>query len=135
LIFVLLAVLKNALLGPLVTKVFRPLTEGAQHVPDKGAAIIASNHLSFADWLFMPLALDRRTTFVAKSDYYFTRVLIGDAGDSFGDHWHRYHRATRQDHHQDRQSDGEVRRALDFSRYEGMREDRFILRSITDEIM
>ena len=43
--------------------------------PEEGAAIIASNHLSFADWLFMPLALDRRITFVAKSDY-FTRAGI-----------------------------------------------------------
>jgi 1-acyl-sn-glycerol-3-phosphate acyltransferase len=60
LIFVLLAVLKNVLVRPLMTNVFHPVTEGAQHVPDKDAAIIASNHLSFADWLFMPLALDRR---------------------------------------------------------------------------
>jgi hypothetical protein len=30
-------------------RVFRPITEGAQHVRDKGAAIIATNHLSFAD--------------------------------------------------------------------------------------
>jgi 1-acyl-sn-glycerol-3-phosphate acyltransferase len=63
-------VLKNVLLGPAITKVFRPITEGAQHVPNTGAAIIASNHLSFADWLFMPLSLDRRITFVAKSDYF-----------------------------------------------------------------
>jgi hypothetical protein len=39
---VLLAVLKNVLFGPLITNVFRPVTEGAQHVPDNGAAIIAS---------------------------------------------------------------------------------------------
>jgi hypothetical protein len=32
LIFVLLAVLKNVLLGPVIPKVFRPVTEGAQHV-------------------------------------------------------------------------------------------------------
>ena len=63
-------VLKHVLLGPAITKIFRPIHEGEEHVPDNGAAIIASNHLSFADWLFMPLALDRRITFVAKSDYF-----------------------------------------------------------------
>jgi 1-acyl-sn-glycerol-3-phosphate acyltransferase len=68
-------VLKNLVLGPAITKIFRPLEEGVENVPETGAAILASNHLSFADWLFMPLALDRRVTFVAKSDY-FTGVGI-----------------------------------------------------------
>ena len=67
--------LKNVLLGPAITKIFRPIHEGAENVPDEGAAIVASNHLSFADWVFMPIALDRRITFVAKSDY-FTRAGI-----------------------------------------------------------
>jgi 1-acyl-sn-glycerol-3-phosphate acyltransferase len=67
--------LKNVLLGPAIAKIFRPIHEGTENVPDRGAAIIASNHLSFADWLFTPLALDRRITFVAKSDY-FTRAGI-----------------------------------------------------------
>ena len=58
--------LRNVLLGPAITRIFRPIHEGAENVPDKGPAIVASNHLSFADWLFMPLALDRRITFVAK---------------------------------------------------------------------
>ena len=63
-------VLKNVLLGPAITKIFRPEEVGVDNVPQTGAAILASNHLSFADWLFMPLALDRRVTFVAKSDYW-----------------------------------------------------------------
>jgi 1-acyl-sn-glycerol-3-phosphate acyltransferase len=63
-------VLRHVLLGPMVTKIFRPVVEGTENVPETGAAILASNHLSFADWLFMPLALDRRVTFVAKSDYF-----------------------------------------------------------------
>ncbi|HEX3204734.1 MAG TPA: 1-acyl-sn-glycerol-3-phosphate acyltransferase, partial [Propionibacteriaceae bacterium] len=61
--------LKNVLLGPAITRLFRPIHEGIDNVPDQGPAIVASNHLSFADWLFMPIALDRRITFVAKSDY------------------------------------------------------------------
>jgi 1-acyl-sn-glycerol-3-phosphate acyltransferase len=196
--------LKNVLLGPVITKVFHPIQEGAQHVPDEGAAIIASNHLSFADWLFMPLVLDRRITFVAKSDY-FTRAGLkgwfqkrffagtgqvpidrsgGRASESAlraglkvlqrGELFGIYPEGTRS--HDGRLYKGRTGVArlallsgasvipsaiigtdiiappgkiitkivsptvkfgepLDFSRYEGMSEDRFILRSITDEIM
>jgi 1-acyl-sn-glycerol-3-phosphate acyltransferase len=196
--------LKNVLLGPAITKIFRPIHEGTANVPDEGAAIVASNHLSFADWLFMPLALDRRITFVAKSDY-FTRVGIkgwaqkrffagtgqvpidrsgGRASEGAlraglkvlqrGELFGIYPEGTRS--HDGRLYKGRtgvarlallsgapvipsaiigtdiiappgkvltkivsptVRfgRPLDFSRYEGMSEDRYILRSITDEIM
>ena len=58
------------MLGPPVKRIFRPKIEGAENIPDLGAAIIASNHLSYADWIFMPLAVRRRITFVAKSDYF-----------------------------------------------------------------
>jgi 1-acyl-sn-glycerol-3-phosphate acyltransferase len=196
--------LKNVLLGPAIGKIFRPVHEGTEHVPERGAAIIASNHLSFADWLFMPLALDRRVTFVAKSDY-FTRAGIkgwaqkrffagtgqvpidrsgGRASESAlkaglkvlqrGELFGIYPEGTRS--HDGRLYKGRTGVArlallsgapvipsaiigtdiiappgklitkivsptvkfgepLDFSRYEGMSEDRFILRSITDEIM
>ncbi|GAB3829517.1 lysophospholipid acyltransferase family protein [Kribbella italica] len=63
-------VLKNVVLGPPVKRIFRPRIEGAENIPELGAAIIASNHLSYADWIFMPLAVRRRITFVAKSDYF-----------------------------------------------------------------
>ena len=60
--------LKNVLLGPAIARIFRPVMRGRRTSEYEGAAIVASNHLSFADWLFMPLALDRRITFVAKSE-------------------------------------------------------------------
>ncbi|GAA3127573.1 1-acyl-sn-glycerol-3-phosphate acyltransferase [Kribbella aluminosa] len=63
-------VLKNVVVGPPVKRIFRPKIVGAENVPDTGAAIIASNHLSYSDWIFMPLVLRRRVTFVAKSDYF-----------------------------------------------------------------
>src|SRR4029079_4045172 len=63
-------VLKNVLVGPPVKRIFRPNVLGAENIPATGAAIIASNHLSYSDWIFMPLALRRRVTFVAKSDYF-----------------------------------------------------------------
>jgi 1-acyl-sn-glycerol-3-phosphate acyltransferase len=70
-------VLKNVVLGPPIKRVFRPKVEGLENVPRHGPAIIASNHLSYADWLFMPLAVPRRVTFVAKADYFVGRGLKG----------------------------------------------------------
>ncbi|WP_350277669.1 lysophospholipid acyltransferase family protein [Kribbella sp. HUAS MG21] len=63
-------VLKNVIVGPPVKRIFRPKIVGAENVPETGPAIIASNHLSYSDWIFMPLVLRRRVTFVAKSDYF-----------------------------------------------------------------
>ena len=62
--------LKWVLLGPLVRLIFRPVAEGLEHVPARGAAIIVSNHISFSDSFFMPLMVKRRVTFVAKSEYF-----------------------------------------------------------------
>jgi len=197
-------VLRHIVLGPVVDKIFRPIEEGAENVPETGAAIVASNHLSFADWLFMPLALDRRVTFVAKSDYFTGAGIKGWAQKRFfagtgqvpidrsggrasegalraglkvlqrGELFGIYPEGTRS--HDGRLYKGRtgvarlallagvpvipsavigtdviappgkiVRRIvsptvkfgppLDFSRYAGMSENRFILRSITDEIM
>lgn len=197
-------VLKNLMLGPAISKIFRPIEEGMENVPETGAAILASNHLSFADWLFMPLALDRRVTFVAKADYFNGVGVKGWAQKRFfagtgqvpidrtggrasegalraglkvlqrGELFGIYPEGTRS--HDGRLYKGRTGVArialtagvpvipsavigtdiiappgrivtkivsptvrfgkpLDFSRYEGMSEDRFILRSITDEIM
>ncbi|WP_134767521.1 lysophospholipid acyltransferase family protein [Nocardioides sp. 1609] len=196
--------LKWIALGPLLRVVFRPQVEGDDHVPAEGAAILASNHLSYADWLFMPLTLPRRVTFVAKAEYFTTPGIKGwlqkqffsgagqvpidrsgadaaagammsakkvlDAGGLFG----IYPEGTRShDGRLYRGKTGVARLALetgvpvvptavvgtdvvappgkkfgtftrpvvrfgkplDFSRYEGMENDRYILRSITDEIM
>ena len=196
--------LKWVFLGPVLKLVFRPQTEGAEHVPDVGAAILASNHLSYADWLFMPLTLPRRVTFVAKAEYFTTPGIKGwfqkkffagsgqvpidrsgataaegalvaakrilEQGGLFG----IYPEGTRShDGKLYRGKTGVARLALetkvqvipvavvgtdaiappgkkfgsftrpvvrfgkplDFSRYEGLEGDRFILRSITDEIM
>jgi len=39
-------------------------------VPGNGPVIIASNHLSFSDSIFMPLVVPRKVTFLAKSEYF-----------------------------------------------------------------
>ncbi|MFE1879640.1 lysophospholipid acyltransferase family protein [Streptomyces diastatochromogenes] len=70
-------VLKYVLLGPLLRLLFRPQAEGLEHVPAKGAAIVASNHLSFADPLLMPAVLKRRITFLAKAEYFTAPGITG----------------------------------------------------------
>ncbi len=196
--------LKLIVLGPLIQLIFRPRVEGEEHVPDEGAAILASNHLSYADWLFLPLALQRRVTFVAKAEYFntpgikgwFQRKFFSGAGQvpidrsgataaegalssareilATGELFGIYPEGTRShDGRLYRGKTGVARLALeckvpvipvavlgtdqvappgkkfgrftrptvrfgpplDFSRYAGMEDDRFILRSITDEIM
>ena len=62
--------LKFVAIGPLVHVVYRPRAEGTEHIPATGGAILASNHLSAADWIFMPLSLKRRVTFLAKAEYF-----------------------------------------------------------------
>ncbi|MFJ8599900.1 lysophospholipid acyltransferase family protein [Streptomyces shenzhenensis] len=62
--------LKYVLLGPLLRLVFRPRTEGLDHVPASGPAIVAGNHLSFSDHFLMPAILKRRITFLAKAEYF-----------------------------------------------------------------
>ena len=62
--------LKFVAIGPAVRLVIRPRAEGRENVPAIGAAILASNHLSAGDWIFMPLSLKRRVTFLAKAEYF-----------------------------------------------------------------
>ena len=49
---------------------FRPKVKGLRNVPGMGPVIIASNHLSFSDSIFMPLVVPRKVTFLAKSEYF-----------------------------------------------------------------
>ncbi|AXH95587.1 lysophospholipid acyltransferase family protein [Ornithinimicrobium avium] len=63
-------ILKHFVVGPPVRLVFRPWIRGKQNIPEEGAAILASNHLSFSDSIFLPLLVDRRITFPAKQEYF-----------------------------------------------------------------
>jgi 1-acyl-sn-glycerol-3-phosphate acyltransferase len=197
-------VLKTVILGPLLKLLFRPWVEGEEHIPDEGAAIFASNHLSFSDSIFLPLMVPRRMTFLAKSDYFTGRGVKGKATAAFfkgvgqlpvdrsggkageaalnsglrvlrrGELLGIYPEGTRSpDGRLYRGRTGVARMALEagvpvlpvamigtdkaqptgkklprimrigirigrplsFARYEGMEDDRFVLRSITDEIM
>jgi 1-acyl-sn-glycerol-3-phosphate acyltransferase len=74
---VLYWVLKHFVIGPWLRVLFRPWIDGLDRVPDKGAAILASNHLSFSDSFFLPLVVPRPITFLAKSDYFTGRGIKG----------------------------------------------------------
>jgi 1-acyl-sn-glycerol-3-phosphate acyltransferase len=74
---VLYWLLKYVILGPWLRLIFRPHVEGRDNVPDVGAAIIASNHLSFSDSIFMPLMVKRKVTFVAKAEYFTGKGIKG----------------------------------------------------------
>jgi 1-acyl-sn-glycerol-3-phosphate acyltransferase len=69
--------LKNFVLGPILRTLFRPWIRGKQNIPSSGAAILASNHLSFSDSIFLPLKVSRPVTFLAKSDYFTGKGLKG----------------------------------------------------------
>ena len=196
--------LKKVILGPVLRVFFRPYVIGLENVPEDGAVIFASNHLSFSDSFFFPLLVPRRITFLAKADYFngkgvkgwLTARFFRGAGQlpvdrsggraseaalrtglrvlSRGEALGIYPEGTRSpDGRLYRGKTGVARMALeahvsvipvvmidtekiqppgrvipkigrvgvkigkplDFSRYEGMEGDRFVLRSITDEIM
>jgi len=63
----------KVVLTPLLRFFYRVRTEGAEHLPASGPVILASNHLSFCDSIFLPLVLRRRVTFVAKAEYFEDR--------------------------------------------------------------
>jgi 1-acyl-sn-glycerol-3-phosphate acyltransferase len=62
--------MKRIFLGPVLKMLFRPWVKGLDNIPADGAAIIASNHLSFSDSIFMPLMVRRPVIFLAKSEYF-----------------------------------------------------------------
>jgi 1-acyl-sn-glycerol-3-phosphate acyltransferase len=49
---------------------YRPRVEGLEHVPRRGGAILAANHLSVADELFLGAVVSRQVHYWAKEDYF-----------------------------------------------------------------
>lgn len=69
--------MKNLVAGPLLKTVFRPWVSGLDNIPRSGGVILASNHLSVIDSVILPLVIDRRIYFLAKSDYFVGRTFKG----------------------------------------------------------
>ena len=70
-------VLKYLIVGPIAKAVFRPWIVGRRNIPATGAAILASNHLSVSDSVFLPIMIDRPMSFLAKSDYFNGKGIKG----------------------------------------------------------
>ena len=60
----------KAVLTPILRVCFRVNVEGRENLAPRGPVILASNHRSFLDSIFLPLVLRRRVTFVAKAEYF-----------------------------------------------------------------
>jgi 1-acyl-sn-glycerol-3-phosphate acyltransferase len=75
--------MKTFVLGPVLKTLFRPWVKGLDNVPAGGAAIIASNHLSFSDSIFMPLMVPRPVVFLAKSEYFTGKGIKGKLTAAF----------------------------------------------------
>jgi 1-acyl-sn-glycerol-3-phosphate acyltransferase len=74
---------KHVLLGPGLKVYYRPWVEGEENVPETGAAILASNHLSFSDSVFLPLMLKRKVVFLGKAEYFTGKGIKGAATRQF----------------------------------------------------
>lgn len=57
-------------LTPFLRVTYRFRVEGREHLPKRGPVILAANHRSFLDSIFLPLVVGRRMTFVAKAEYF-----------------------------------------------------------------
>ncbi|MCZ2402343.1 1-acyl-sn-glycerol-3-phosphate acyltransferase [Paenarthrobacter sp. Z7-10] len=76
-------VMKRIFIGPLLKLLFRPWIKGLENIPVDGPAVLASNHLSFSDSIFMPLMVPRPVVFLAKSEYFTGKGLKGNLTAAF----------------------------------------------------
>lgn len=68
----------KVVLTPILTIAFRPHIEGIRNIPKTAPAVLASNHTSYLDWLFLPLVVRfRRISFLAKLEYFTRRGFRG----------------------------------------------------------
>ena len=60
----------KVILTPVFYVIFRVRIANGSSVPRRGPVILAANHQSFCDSLFIPLCVARRVTFLAKAEYF-----------------------------------------------------------------
>lgn len=56
--------------GPLLRGLWRIEATGVENVPEQGAAILASNHLSYTDHYFLPAVVPRQIFFISKAQHF-----------------------------------------------------------------
>jgi 1-acyl-sn-glycerol-3-phosphate acyltransferase len=81
--------LSRVVMGPALHALGRPKVAGEENVPASGPAILASNHLSFIDSLYLPLMIERPVVFPAKAEYFSAKGPLGRL-------WAAYLRSTNQ---------------------------------------
>jgi 1-acyl-sn-glycerol-3-phosphate acyltransferase len=79
----------RVVIGPFLHAIGRPKVTGLENVPATGAAILASNHLSFIDSMYLPLVIERPVVFPAKAEYFAAKGPLGRL-------WAAYLRSTNQ---------------------------------------
>ena len=67
----------HTVVPPVAKLIWRPTVRGLDRVPAKGGVLLASNHLSFADSVVIPVVVPRKVVFLAKSDYFTGRGVKG----------------------------------------------------------
>lgn len=60
----------HTVVAPTAKALWRPTVRGLENIPSTGPVLLASNHLSFADSLVIPIIVPRKVAFLAKSDYF-----------------------------------------------------------------
>lgn len=74
---------KYLLVSPIFHLFFRIEVVGRDHIPRRGGAIIASNHISAIDSVFVPLVIPRHVTFLAKAQFFAGRGFAAWVRRSF----------------------------------------------------
>lgn len=67
----------HTVVPPLARAAWRPRIEGIENVPLTGPVLLASNHLSFADSVVIPIVAPRKVVFLAKAEYFTGSGLRG----------------------------------------------------------
>ncbi|AKH81410.1 acyl-phosphate glycerol 3-phosphate acyltransferase [Streptomyces sp. CNQ-509] len=62
-------ILIKAFLGLLMRVLYRPRVEGHEHIPGTGPVVLAGNHLTFVDSMFLGLVVKRPVFFIGKDEY------------------------------------------------------------------
>jgi acyl-[acyl-carrier-protein]-phospholipid O-acyltransferase/long-chain-fatty-acid--[acyl-carrier-protein] ligase len=62
--------LVRAFLWLMTHTIYRLRVEGLENLPQRGGALLISNHVSFVDWLLLMAAADRPVRFLMGKDYY-----------------------------------------------------------------
>ena len=66
--------LGRAVLRPTLRLRFRPRISGTEHIPESGAVLLASNHLSGLDTILIPSFSSRKVQFLAKASLFRGRI-------------------------------------------------------------